>query len=73
MLELLAPSKVVDSNLPARASLARNMDWVRSSSDAFKGRWVALRDGQLVAHGTSVREVQQQVGSLRGLFVTRIS
>lgn len=46
--------------------------WVKRNAPKFGGHWVALRGGDLLASGSSLSEVRDAIGSLAGLFVTRI-
>jgi hypothetical protein len=46
--------------------------WVVENAPRFAGKWVALRGGDLLGSGSSLSEVRGAIGSLAGLFVTRI-
>jgi hypothetical protein len=38
---------------------SREMEWIRQNRQSYRGQFVALKEGQLVAHGTKEREVWQ--------------
>ena len=75
MATILSPPRVVRVGLPADPSVAANQQWMRAHWEKYRGCWVALRDGNLLAAAPTLREVEQQVGEIRnsGLFVTRIA
>lgn len=37
-------------------------DWIKSNSDKYRGQWVALANGELVAVADSFDEIRQAVG-----------
>src|SRR5262249_47024747 len=39
-------------------------EWLRSHSDEFRGRWVALSGDALIATSTSLRELREQLRSI---------
>lgn len=75
MATILAPPRVTSVGLPADPSLAANQQWLRANADKYRGCWIALRNGDLLATAPSLPEVQQQVGEIRssGVFVTWIA
>ena len=46
--------------------------WIREHGEAYVGRWVALRDDELVAVADSFDELCAQLDSLSGVLVTVI-
>lgn len=46
--------------------------WIREHGAAYAGRWVALRDDELVASATSFAELRRQLSSLDDVLVTVI-
>jgi hypothetical protein len=69
---LLAPPKVLRTDLPPDKSLRANRDWLKEHAAQYKGRWVALRNGLLIASGAKLKDVASEVGDLRTVFVTRV-
>jgi len=51
-----------------------NQDWIEQNRMQYKGRWIALKDGKLLADGPHIDEISQQLGDLRntGIYVTAI-
>ena len=46
--------------------------WIAEHRDEYAGQWVALKDGQLISHGTNAKEVHQAAqaaGHLDALLV----
>jgi hypothetical protein len=39
---------------------SREMEWIKSHREAYRGQFIALMDGQLIAHGPSERAVWQK-------------
>ena len=72
---LLAPSKIiVDSNTPRYTDTQMNREWIKQNRMQYRGRWIALKDGQLLADGKNIDEISEQLGDLRntGILVTAI-
>jgi len=46
--------------------------WIRDHGEAYAGRWVALRDYELVAAADSFTELKRQIPSLADVLVTVI-
>jgi hypothetical protein len=38
---------------------SRDMEWIRHNSQSYRGQFVSLKEGQLLAHGSKEREVWQ--------------
>jgi excisionase family DNA binding protein len=72
MARILAPARVVRSDLPPVPSVRVNQDWLRAHADEYKGRWVALRDGILLAVASTLGELKAQLGTLDGILVTKV-
>ena len=71
---ILAPPKVtVVPRDPDRVPGA-NLDWLKKNLDEYRGRWVAIKNGQLLATGNSHDEVVAQVGPVKntGILVTKV-
>lgn len=69
---VLGPPKVtVDKRTPYRDTEV-NQDWVRENRTKYRSRWVALRNGQLLASASSVDELVDQLSDTKGVFLTAI-
>lgn len=71
---VLAPVKLICSNAPADPGVAKNNLWLKEHREEYQGRWVALRDGNLLAFGNSIQDVKNKVGPLKNsrILVTKV-
>ena len=69
---VLAPPKVVESNLPPNPSVRANRDWLKEHRQEYQGRWIALRSGVLAGVANSLDELVGQVGETQGVLLTKI-
>src|SRR5690606_2618637 len=74
MARILGPPKVAVSNRPAEPGIGDNMAWLTAHWEEYKGKWVALRDGQVLATADSFEGVIEQVGPVKntGILVTKL-
>jgi hypothetical protein len=73
MSRLLGPPRVVKNNLPPVSSLKANREWIRAHSAGYRGQWIALREGKLVASAPTAGELKAQIENLEGFLITRIA
>ena len=64
MAHVLAPPKVTVRQTGFHPDLKANSQWLKTNWDSYRGHWVALRDGQLLATGDSLAEIVDQVGEI---------
>jgi len=71
---ILAPAKIVKSHLPPDPEGAKDMRWLKEHHDEYRGQWVALLHGELLATASSLKELIQQIGDPRGtnILVTQV-
>jgi len=71
---LLAPSVVTVDRNPPSTDRQANRDWIEVHRMQYRGRWIALKDGKLLADGKNIDEIGEQLGDLRntGILVTAI-
>jgi hypothetical protein len=71
---ILAPPKVTVSTRPPDPAAKGNMAWLKKHWDEYRGHWVALRGGQLLAVADSLDGLIEQVGEIKntGIMVTPI-
>ncbi|MCI0394981.1 MAG: hypothetical protein L0322_08570, partial [Chloroflexi bacterium] len=74
MARILAPPKVTVSKRPPDPGIKGNMAWLNTHWDEYKGQWVALRGGQLLAMADSFEGIIDQVGPIKntGILVTKL-
>lgn len=71
---LLAPAKVTvsPSNPEARKNQIANREWMRANRYNYQNRWVAVRNGQLLATGSSIDELVEQLDDTKDVLLTVI-
>ncbi len=69
---VLAPPKVTRSTRPADPTLKANRDWLMVHGDQYRGRWVALRNGELVDSASSLQLLSDQLRDTNGLLITKV-
>lgn len=72
MARLLAPPRIVRADLPPAPSIQENHAWLQAHANECRGQWVALRDGQLLAVGSTARELKAQLKSIEGVLLARV-
>lgn len=72
MATILAPPEIIDNALPPVPSAAANQDWLRINAVDYRGQWVALRDGQLLAAGSSLLEMRRLLGSADAVMFAKV-
>ena len=71
---LLSPPEARSVPGQGNTSWKANRAWFQQHWDAYRGHWVALRDGQLLAVADDVNGLAAQVGELKGtdILITSI-
>lgn len=71
---ILAPPKVISTNLPAKPEAGADIQWLKQHGDDYRGRWVALHSGELLAEADSFFGIIEQIGNPRGtgILVTKV-
>jgi hypothetical protein len=74
MAYILAPSQAqVVKRPPHQTPGTPNFDWLREHSAHYRGMWVALREGQLLAAAPTVRELKNKLDlTNKGIFFARV-
>lgn len=72
MANILAPPRIINADIPATPSVRANQAWLRHHADEFKGQWVALREGTLLAAGATAREVWDHLENTDGIMLTKV-
>jgi len=66
------PPRVLRTDLPPQPDVLLDHEWIKAHSEEYRGRWIALRRGELVAAALTGSELRRKLGSAKGLFVTRL-
>jgi len=69
---LLAPPRILRANLPPDETARANHEWLKAHADQYLGRWVALKNGELLAQGATAREVKDQLEDTEEVLITRV-
>jgi hypothetical protein len=74
MAYILAPPVVRSVPGDGNPTWKANRAWLKTHWNEYKGQWVALHNGQLLAVGPSPAELEQQLGDLRNrdILITSI-
>jgi len=71
MSRLLGPPRVLRDDLPPVPSLRANKAWMETHATEYRGQWIALREGELIASAPTARELRSEVGDLKNTLITR--
>jgi hypothetical protein len=71
---ILAPAKVQVVKGAPNTSWSANRAWLQQHWNAYLGRWVALKNGELLAVADTLDDLIDQVGEVRGkdILVTAV-
>jgi hypothetical protein len=72
LAHLLAPPHVKVGERASGTSRRRDFAWLKHHSDPYRGQWVVLRDGELVAAASTIPELKTQVSSPQSVFLARV-
>lgn len=72
MYQLLRAPQVLNAHLPSVSSLTANRHWMQAHAAKYRGQWVALKDGELVASALTVYELKARVEDLKEYFITKV-
>ena len=73
MARILARPDVLDAARPADASVSANQEWLRRHANEYRGRWVALRTGRLLADAPTAKELKSKLKDRSNLLVTKVA
>ena len=69
---VLAPPKVTRSTAPPDPTMKVNRDWLMANGDRYRGRWVALHNGDLIGVSDSLKSLAHQIGDTKGVLLTKV-
>jgi hypothetical protein len=72
MAHVLAPPRVINADILPAPSVRANQAWLRDHADEYKGQWVALQEGVLLAAGATAREVWDCLENTNGIMITKV-
>lgn len=72
MAYVLAPPRVIRTDIPATGSMRANQTWLRENATEYAGKWVAVHRGTLLAVGESAREVWDRLEDTKDTLITKV-
>lgn len=72
MARILAPPKLLGTS-PANPSRRLDQEWLRHHAHEYRGQWLALKDGVLVAAAPTAQQLKSLVPEMNGVLVTRVA
>ncbi len=70
---VLAPPKVIGRRPASNGGNAANKVWMMANRAAYRGRWVALRNGELLDSGSKLEELVNRFGAVPEILYTRVT
>lgn len=68
---ILAPPKVIQSNLPPDPTLGANRDWLKKHRHNYSEQWLALKNGELLGTAITLQKLMGRVGKREGILFTK--
>jgi hypothetical protein len=71
---ILAPPKVKTVPRDPNQDVQADIDWIKNNRAEYRGCWVALKNGELLASGKDHDEIVEQIGEIKntGIMITVI-
>jgi hypothetical protein len=63
--KMFGPPRVVTSHAPPRKGQAATMAWLQNHAHEYRGSWIAVQEGQLIADASSFNELIKKIGGLK--------
>ena len=57
--------------LPANNTLKANREWLKEHRIAYRGQWIALKEGELLATGSSLDDLRSKISDVSNTLLTR--
>lgn len=71
--QVLAPPTVRDVHPPRARGLDLSMSWLREHGSQYRGQWVAVREGKLLANASSLKELKETISEDEDAISTLIT
>ncbi len=75
LARVLAPPKVVKTGVPPNKGLGASMKWLKAYGDEYRGQWVVIDNGELLAHSSirsELTEILENLSTRDGIVVTKV-
>ena len=73
MARILSPPKAIPVRRDPDSSLQANRDWFARHSQEYRGQWVALKDGRLLAAASTLKELKSLLPDWHQTTVTQVN
>ena len=72
--DILAPATVTSVKRPIDRGWQKSREWVSQQrrDRNYLNQWVAVKDGELLATGSSIDDLVEQIGDTNGVLLTAI-
>jgi len=70
-MDKVSQSRILNSHLPPTPSVRANHAWLTAHRHAYKGRWIALRAGELLGVADDLETLVHAIGNIQGILLTR--
>ena len=67
---ILAPPKLIRSDLPCEPGMAKNAQWLKKERTHYRGKWVAVRNGQLLGTADTLHILVERFGKQEDILYT---
>jgi hypothetical protein len=68
--QALSPPKLISNDLPPDSGIAADQEWLEAHRGEYRGKWVAVRGGNLLGAADSLEGLIAQVGNTEGALLT---
>jgi len=68
---ILAPPKVIACEFSRDSDVETNNEWLKKYGNRYRGQWVALENGKLLAAAPTLRKLISEVGRKDGVLFTQ--
>jgi hypothetical protein len=74
IVNILSPARIVKTNLPSDPDIGADMRWLKEHSEEYRGKWIAIKGGKLLAAESSFTELRAIIGNPKntGILVTQV-
>jgi hypothetical protein len=73
MARILAPGRPTYTFGPADPSTEADMGWLNAHWDEYRGRWVAVRNGEFLGAATVLDDLVAQIGDIKGVMLAPVA
>lgn len=69
---ILAPPKIISYKLPPDKRVEANRIWMKENAKEYRGKCIALRNGELLGVAENMKDLVAKVGKGDGILITRV-